>query len=292
MAADATTTWWCAPTAIGRSAAPRCSRRPPCATAATCCGGAWSRNAPCTAPTCWRRAACAAATGAATACSTSSPPSRPDLDSGARDVNWGLYLQVPEAELAALLTDRLGRRSHGSVAAGMLAPDREAALKARAGELLPDVFAQVVDASPGHVRPGHLHRHGPRTISRGRVCLVGDAGTLHPPFTGSGVFKAITNALELAAGLRIDGDVDQALAAWDEVQLRTVATFAPAPSCSSGRSSSTCPTWPAFDDDDLRRVAQRRLGPTATVRAEAVAAVSSARRVGAPPGGRGAGGRR
>jgi FAD binding domain-like len=75
------------------------------------------------------------------------PSSRQDLDGGAHDVNWGLYLQVPEAELAAMLTDRLGRSSNGSVAAGMLAPDREAALKARAAELLPEVFARVVDAS-------------------------------------------------------------------------------------------------------------------------------------------------
>ena len=49
------------------------------------------------------------------------PSSRPDLDGGAHDVNWGLYVQVSEAELAAMLTDRFGRRSNGSVAAGMLA---------------------------------------------------------------------------------------------------------------------------------------------------------------------------
>ena len=90
------------------------------------------------------------------------PSSRPDLDGGARDVNWGLYLQVPEAELAAMLTDRLGRTSNGSVAAGMLAPDQEAALKARAGELLPEVFARGRRCVARHLHPGHLHGHGPR----------------------------------------------------------------------------------------------------------------------------------
>ena len=176
------------------------------------------------------------------------PSSRPDLDGGARDVNWGLYLQVPEAELAAMLTDRLGRRSNGSVAAGMLAPDREAALKARAGELLPEVFAQVVDAS----RDTFIQAIFTVTVPgyhRGRVCLVGDAGTLYPPFTGSGVFKAINNAVELADGLNTDGDVDQALAAWNDVQLQTVATFGAAAELFERALIFDMPDLAGFDDD-------------------------------------------
>jgi 2-polyprenyl-6-methoxyphenol hydroxylase-like FAD-dependent oxidoreductase len=155
------------------------------------------------------------------------PSTNPDLGDGACDVNWGLYLRVPEAELAATLTDRLGRRSNASVAAGMLDPDRESALKAQAGELLPEVFAQIVEASRNTfiqaIFTARVHAyHG------GRVCLVGDAGTLHPPFTGSGVLKAIINAVELAHALGSHADVEPALAAWNEVQLRTAASFAPA----------------------------------------------------------------
>jgi 2-polyprenyl-6-methoxyphenol hydroxylase-like FAD-dependent oxidoreductase len=142
----------------------------------------------------------------------------------------GVFYLVPssepdrrDAELPALLTDRRGRRSNGSVSAGMIPPDREAALKARAGELLPEVFAQVVGSS----RDTFVQAVYTVTVPayhRGRVCLVGDAGTLYPPFTGSGVFKAIFNAIDLAHRLRIHRDVDQALAAWNDVQLRTGAT--------------------------------------------------------------------
>ena len=46
----------------------------------------------------------------------------PAGNGGATNVNWGLYLQVSERELRALLTDRAGRSSFGSVAAGMLLP--------------------------------------------------------------------------------------------------------------------------------------------------------------------------
>ena len=176
------------------------------------------------------------------------PSSRPGLDGGARDVNWGLYLQVPEAELAAILTDRLGRRSNGSVAAGMIPPDREAALKALAGELLPEVFAQVVAAS----RDTFIQAIYTVTVPayhRGRVCLVGDAGTLYPPFTGSGVFKAIFNALELAHRLHTDGDVDQALSAWNDVQLRTAATFETAADLFERELIFDMPDLAGFDDD-------------------------------------------
>ena len=176
------------------------------------------------------------------------PSSRPDLDGGARDVNWGLYLQVPEAELAAMLTDRLGRRSNGSVAAGMVPPDREAALKARAGELLPEVFAQVVDAS----RDTSIQAIFTVTVPayhRGRVCLVGDAGTVHPPFTGSGVFKAIYNAVDLAHRLKPQSDIDRALDAWNDVQLRTVATFEPAAELFEQALIFDMPDLAGFDDD-------------------------------------------
>jgi len=176
------------------------------------------------------------------------PSSRPDLDGSARDVNWGLYLQVPEAELAELLTDRLGRTSNGSVAAGMLAPDREAALKAHARELLPDVFAQIVDASRDTFVQAIFTVTVP-AYHRGRVCLVGDAGTLYPPFTGSGVFKAINNALALAHFLGRDGDIDRALAAWNDAQLRDVATFEAAAEVFERALVFDMPDLAEFDDD-------------------------------------------
>jgi len=154
------------------------------------------------------------------------PSSRAELGAGARDINWALYLQVPDAELSATLTDRHGRTSNGSVAAGLLAPDREAAFKARADALLPKAFAQVVDASRNTFVQAIFTVTVP-AYHRGRVCLIGDAGTLHPPFTGNGVLKAITNALELAHALRTDGDIDRSLAAWNDRQLQTVATFEP-----------------------------------------------------------------
>ena len=176
------------------------------------------------------------------------PSSSPAHDGRARDINWGVYLQVPEAELGALLTDRLGRRSNGSVAAGMLAPDQEAELKARAGELLPEAFAQVVEASHDTFIQAIFTVTVP-SYHRGRVCLVGDAGTLYPPFTGSGVLKAIVNALELTHRLRTDGDVDRALAAWNDDQVATAATFAAAAELLERALVFDMPDLAELDDD-------------------------------------------
>ena len=176
------------------------------------------------------------------------PSPTPERDGGARDVNWALYLQVPEADLEATLSDRLGRSSKGSVAAGMLAADREAALKSRALELLPEVFARVVDESTDTFIQAIFTVTVP-DYQRGRVCLIGDAGTLYPPFSGSGVIKAIVNAVELAERLNAAADIDEALAGWNRAQLRTAATFAAVAQTFERALVFDMPELAEFDDE-------------------------------------------
>jgi 2-polyprenyl-6-methoxyphenol hydroxylase-like FAD-dependent oxidoreductase len=178
-------------------------------------------------------------------------PSATDGHGGATSINWGLYLQVPERELATMLTDRAGRTSRGSVAAGMLPPDREATLKARLSRWLPSALAEVVDAS----RDTFIQAIFTATVPayhRGRVCLVGDAGTLHPPFTGSGVFKAMGNAVELADALATTADVDDALAAWNRRQLRQAAMFGPAAARFEQSLIFSMPDLATLSDDEYQ----------------------------------------
>jgi 2-polyprenyl-6-methoxyphenol hydroxylase-like FAD-dependent oxidoreductase len=56
---------------------------------------------------------------------------------------------------------------------------------------------------------------------RGRMGLIGDAGMVIQPFTGSGVFKGYHNATELLEALDTHETVDEALKEWSEVQVRT-----------------------------------------------------------------------
>jgi 2-polyprenyl-6-methoxyphenol hydroxylase-like FAD-dependent oxidoreductase len=53
-----------------------------------------------------------------------------------------------------------------------------------------------------------------------RVCLIGDASTLAPPFTGSGVMKATHQTFDLAHELTTGADVAVALDTWNARQVR------------------------------------------------------------------------
>jgi 2-polyprenyl-6-methoxyphenol hydroxylase-like FAD-dependent oxidoreductase len=147
---------------------------------------------------------------------------------GRRCVNWGAYLQVPPPELDGFLTDRLGRVGEGSIAAGMMPPDREAALKRWAELHLPGLYAEICGRSQKtFVQAVYTTRVD--EYSRGRTVLVGDAGSVFPPFTASGVFKGMNSAIDLGEALEEHDDVDDALAAWNARQIgHALATEGPA----------------------------------------------------------------
>ena len=140
---------------------------------------------------------------------------------GERIVNWGVYLQVPAAELDDLLTDDTGERGFGSVPFGAVPRDRVARLRRFLAPHLPPYFADI--ALSGH-NSHALQAMFTMTLPgyrRGRMCLVGDAGMIAPPFTGSGVFKGMTNAVALADALAATDDTEAALAGWDREQTAT-----------------------------------------------------------------------
>jgi 2-polyprenyl-6-methoxyphenol hydroxylase-like FAD-dependent oxidoreductase len=72
-----------------------------------------------------------------------------------------------------------------------------------------------------------IYSVAPRRYARDSVCLVGDAGAVYPPFTGSGVFKAMANATSLVDALADASAVDDALRRWSEAQLQVVAQVVP-----------------------------------------------------------------
>ena len=138
----------------------------------------------------------------------------PDGRGGGQCVNFGSYLPLAAAELAPFLVDRDGRQHRGSMPPGQMRPDEEVRLKAQLASRLPSYFAAVVERSRDTFAQPIFTASVPRYRS-GRLCLVGDAGALVQPLTGSGVMKALDNARGLASALRRNADVEQALAAWD-----------------------------------------------------------------------------
>jgi 2-polyprenyl-6-methoxyphenol hydroxylase-like FAD-dependent oxidoreductase len=55
--------------------------------------------------------------------------------------------------------------------------------------------------------------------NRGRMCLIGDAGVVAPPFTGSGVFKGYNNVKDLLEMLNTHETIGGALQEWSDKQV-------------------------------------------------------------------------
>jgi 2-polyprenyl-6-methoxyphenol hydroxylase-like FAD-dependent oxidoreductase len=150
------------------------------------------------------------------------PGSGPGTEPGKRLLVWGYYLQVPEGTLSSVLVDDQERQQSSSVPFGKVHPQVKAGLESRLADLLPPVLFELVQQSRGSAIHA-LYSVVPRSYARDRLCLVGDAGAVFPPFTGSGVLKAVANATSLADALADAPAVDDALRRWSQAQLEIAA---------------------------------------------------------------------
>ena len=139
---------------------------------------------------------------------------------------WGYYLQVPESALASVLVDDQERQQSGSVPFGKVHPEIRAALESRLAGLLPSPLSELVQQSSNSSIQA-IYSFVPRSYARNRLCLVGDSGTLAPPFAGSGVLRAVTSAASLADALADTPAVDDALRRWSDAQLQAAAQVIP-----------------------------------------------------------------
>lgn len=143
---------------------------------------------------------------------------------GERTVNWVAYVAMPADELPAFLTDRSGQRHAHSLPPGSMRPEEERHLAALVMAQLPPYYAEIVGATRDtFAQPIYIAE--PPAYHRGRICLIGDAGAVAPPPTASGVYRGMTNVLELVAALGAGDDLDGALTAWDAAQTVTGRRF-------------------------------------------------------------------
>lgn len=137
---------------------------------------------------------------------------------GRRLVNWAAYIELREEDVARFMVDREGVARTGTLPPGMLRPEEESRLKAEMVESLPTRYGDIIErTSDTYVQLIYTVRMP--GYRRGRMCLVGDAGAVAQPFTGSGVFKGHANVTALLAALDEHDDLDEALAAWSERQV-------------------------------------------------------------------------
>ena len=139
---------------------------------------------------------------------------------------WGYYLQVPESDLPSVLVDDQERQQSGSVPFGKVHPEVRAALESRLAGLLPSPLFDLVRQS-GNSSIQAIYSFAARGHARDRLCLVGDAGTMVPPFAGSGVLRAVTSAASLADALADESATDDGLRQWSDAQLQAAAQVIP-----------------------------------------------------------------
>jgi 2-polyprenyl-6-methoxyphenol hydroxylase-like FAD-dependent oxidoreductase len=138
---------------------------------------------------------------------------------------WGYYLQVPQGALSSVLVDDQERQQSSSVPFGKVHPQVRAGFESRLADLLPPVLFELVRQSNSAIHA--IYSVAPRSYARDRLCLVGDAGAVFPPFTSSGVLKAVANATSLADALAGAPAVDDALRRWSQAQLQVAAQVMP-----------------------------------------------------------------
>jgi 2-polyprenyl-6-methoxyphenol hydroxylase-like FAD-dependent oxidoreductase len=141
---------------------------------------------------------------------------------GKRLLMWGYYLQVPEDALSSVLVDDQERQQSSSVPFGKVHPEVKAAFESRLADLLPSSLFELVQQS-GNSSIQAIYSVAARSYVRDRVCLAGDAGAVFPPFTGSGVLRAVANATSLADALAGASAVDDGLRRWGAAQAQVAA---------------------------------------------------------------------
>jgi 2-polyprenyl-6-methoxyphenol hydroxylase-like FAD-dependent oxidoreductase len=154
------------------------------------------------------------------------PGSGQSTEPGKRLLTWGYYLQVPESGLSSVLVDDQERQQSSSVPFGKVHPQVKAGFEARLAGLLPPLLFELVQQSSNSAIHA-IYSVAPHSYTRDRLCLAGDAGAVFPPFTGSGVLKAVANATSLADALADAPAVDDALRRWGEAQLQVAAQVMP-----------------------------------------------------------------
>jgi len=154
------------------------------------------------------------------------PGSGQSTEGGQRLLMWGYYLQVPEGALASVLVDDQERQQSSSVPFGKVHPEVKAGFESRLADLLPSSLFELVQQC-GNSSIQAVYSVAARSYARDRVCLVGDAGAVFPPFAGSGVLRAVANVTSLVDALVGASTVDDGLRRWGEAQVKVAAQVMP-----------------------------------------------------------------
>jgi 2,6-dihydroxypyridine 3-monooxygenase len=137
-----------------------------------------------------------------------------------RVINWVWYRNYPRGgSFEDLMLDRAGVQRAGTMPPGMMRDDHLAELRATAERVLAPTLREVVLGCERPMIQAVFDLESPQ-MAFDRVCLIGDAAFGLRPHVAAGQAKACADAWALRDNLEsCEGDIDQALALWEETQL-------------------------------------------------------------------------
>lgn len=141
------------------------------------------------------------------------------LEQGQRLVNWAAYIPLPEADLADFMVDRDGVTHSGTIPPGKLKLETEDRLKQLMRDNLPTYYGDII-AKTQNTYVQLIYTVSIPAYHNGRICVIGDAGMVAQPFTGSGVFKGYNNVKDLIHAFDTYATIDKALDQWGQEQVR------------------------------------------------------------------------
>jgi 2,6-dihydroxypyridine 3-monooxygenase len=141
------------------------------------------------------------------------------ISKGDRIFNWAAYIPIPPEELDDLMTDSSGTIWKGTLPPGKMKKEKEDSLKSFLSRNIPSYYAEVVNKTQNsYVQV--IYTLDLQSYFKDNMCLIGDAGMVIQPFTGSGVFKGYHNVTDLISSLKEENSLDQALEKWSKLQIQ------------------------------------------------------------------------
>jgi 2-polyprenyl-6-methoxyphenol hydroxylase-like FAD-dependent oxidoreductase len=142
-----------------------------------------------------------------------------DLRPGHRRYNLVWYRPADErTKLPWMLTDPSGHVHEGSIPPPLIRPEVIADMHADAARLLPPQMQEVMGLAPQPFLQPIYDLESPH-MAFGRVAIVGDAAFVARPHVAAGVSKAAEDATALVDALALEGDVERALARFEQARL-------------------------------------------------------------------------
>lgn len=140
--------------------------------------------------------------------------------SGHRVFNWAAYIAIPESELEEVMRDKYGNIRTGTLPPGMIGKQTESKLKRLLSNHTPDYYSEIVNRTENSYIQV-IYTLDLDSYYKDKICLIGDAGMVVQPFTGSGVFKGYQNVKDLIEILGSGISLEDALVQWSKNQLQT-----------------------------------------------------------------------